>query len=288
MKKIQLLLPSGGARGLSFIGVLQVIEEMGIEVCHVVANSMGAILGAAWCSGVSAFELEARVLRWRRRHFICLQPLSPALFGNRALRKRVSELLRADYFEDLRVPLTVVATDYEKGEPVVFRSGLLMPPIVGSSLAAGVFHPMFHEGRWLIDGGYTAPMPIAYADEGNPVVAVDPSAPPDWTSPRLYRSSLLNLPKLGFLFPQILKGFDTLIWTHVQACIAVGKPLVIRPEMPGLSFIDFHRAREAIAAGRLAATELFDQPPHHDQAFSDKRPRTTLSARRTPFPKEGA
>ena len=133
MRPIGLVLGSGGARGLSFIGALEVLEAARVPIACVVGSSMGAIIGAAYCAGVPVQELQAIALRWRRRDFGAFAPFAAALSTHRRLQRLVEGLVPARQFHELRTPLRVVGTDLQQGCPIVLERGNLIPPVVGIS-----------------------------------------------------------------------------------------------------------------------------------------------------------
>jgi len=89
LKSLTLILGSGGARGLCFIGALKALDENGIKIGKIIGCSMGAIIGAAYCSGVPITEIEDFALAQKLRSFISFSPFSSALFSNKGIEKIV-------------------------------------------------------------------------------------------------------------------------------------------------------------------------------------------------------
>lgn len=247
--QLALILGSGGARGLAFIGALRALEEAGLRVGHVVGSSMGALVGAAYCSGRRPDELAEFAQRFSVRRLLRPDPFGPGLFSPAPLADLASELVTARQFGQLRTPLTVTCTDLQRGVSVRFTEGALIPPVVGSCLAAGAFSPLLHNGLHLVDGGYTDPVPVAGAPPDSVVVAVDPSAVPDWPvdvdPPRAWR----HLAKGGRVARQIRKSADTLIYALGRERLRHHDHVLVVPNLGAMTFLDFQLHELAIERG---------------------------------------
>jgi predicted acylesterase/phospholipase RssA len=167
------------------------------------------------------------------------------------VQKLIEKVVPARRFGELRTPLTVVCTDLQAGAPVVFDTGDLIPPVLGSCLAAGAFNPIFYQGCYLVDGGYTDPVPVSQTRSDELVVVVDPTTPPTWPL-NLERASR-GLVRPGRVWAQALKGFDTLIYSLVEERMAHHSAIRIKPDLPPtMRFNAFDQADTAIEAGRTA------------------------------------
>ena len=123
---IGLALGGGFARGIAHVGVLRVLEEAGIPVKFVAGTSVGALIGAAYCSGLSPDELEEMALRVRFKTFARWTLSRHGFATNQRMIGFLNGALKAKTFEELRIPLAVTATDLNTGEGVVFGSGPLI------------------------------------------------------------------------------------------------------------------------------------------------------------------
>ena len=174
---IGLALGSGSARGLAHLGVIRAIEDAGIKVECIAGTSMGALIGAIHAAG-KLDELEAAflVFDWKKTasFFDVVLPKSGLLDG-----ARVSELVRAhihaDTIEALPILFAAVATDIVSGEEVAIRSGDVIEAVRASISVPGIFTPVRSNGRILVDGGITNPVPasVARAMGADIVIAVD-------------------------------------------------------------------------------------------------------------------
>jgi len=161
-----LALSSGGARGAAHVGVLKVLTENGIEPDVIAGTSMGAQVGGIYASGVGLDEIEAS---WRSSSFgHVFRTLFPTIpwsgwsSGN-GITRFLQKLIGDPRIEDLSTEYAAVATDLRSGEPVLIRSGSLVEAIRASVSVPGLFSPVWLDGRLLIDGGVSNPMPVDVA-----------------------------------------------------------------------------------------------------------------------------
>jgi NTE family protein len=175
--KVGLALGSGSARGLAHLGVIRAIEEAGIEVCCIAGTSIGALIGAIHAAGkLDELETAFRGFDWKKTasFFDVVMPKSGLLDG-----AKVGELVRAhihaEAIEMLNKPFAAVATDIVSGEEVVIRSGDVIEAVRASISVPGIFTPVRSNGRILVDGGLTNPVPVSAvrAMGADIVIAVD-------------------------------------------------------------------------------------------------------------------
>lgn len=162
---VGLALSSGGARGITHIGVLRVLEKEGVPVDLIAGTSAGSLFGALYAAGLSLDEItdfalgmnDKVALRGRLWDFN-LPPRSGLIRGQRTL-DYLDKTLGHKTFSDLKVPLYIVAADILSGEEVIFDSGSVAEAVRASISVIGVFSPAFVQGRYLIDGGAVNPVP---------------------------------------------------------------------------------------------------------------------------------
>ncbi len=195
MKTVGIALGAGGARGLAHIVVLEALEDLGIRPAVVSGTSIGAVIAAALAAGLSTSDMRRAVeeLRTTRPGRIwnfhenpdfqlALAVIDPTretgglIKGEKFLRF-VARTIGVATFEDLRIPLRIVATDYWKKEEVVLKSGDLLTAIRASYSMPGLFTPVTIGGRKLVDGGLENPLPFdILRPECDITVAIDVSA----------------------------------------------------------------------------------------------------------------
>ena len=149
---IGLALGGGFARGIAHVGVLKVLDEENIPISYIAGTSVGALIGAAYCSGISAAELEHVAARVRFKHIASWTLSRYGFASNQRMIGFLNQLLKVKTFEELRIPLAVTATDFSTGEGVLFHSGPLIDPVRASCAYPGMFLPVKIRGRFLIDG----------------------------------------------------------------------------------------------------------------------------------------
>jgi len=172
--KLGLALGGGFARGIAHIGVLKVFEEEGIPLDYIAGTSMGAAIGGAYASGVSAKELEEICAMLKFKDFARWTISRLGLCTNDRMTGLLSRVFKVKTFEELNIPLVVAATDFLTGEAVLFRSGLLVDAVRASCAYPGYFLPVEVNGRLMVDGLLAHPVPATPLKEmgADKVVAV--------------------------------------------------------------------------------------------------------------------
>jgi len=163
-KNVSLVLGSGGARGLTHIGVIRELEENGYAISSIVGCSMGALIGGFYAAGKLA-EYESWVTglsEWDVLRFldISLTSRSGMMKGD-LIMNELRSLVGDQSIEDLTVPFTAVATDVINGKEIWLRQGDLFDAIRASIAIPGIFTPKLINGRTLVDGGLLNPLPVA-------------------------------------------------------------------------------------------------------------------------------
>jgi NTE family protein len=168
--RVGLALSSGGAKGLAHIGVIQVLEENGIEVDVVAGCSMGAYVAAVWgygCDGSTmeklAREVEGRLWVWR-----LVDPVFPPREGfirGRSIKRRLQNTIGDARFSELARPIRVVATNVYTLDRVVFSSGDVASAVHASVAIPGVCAPVVIDGETYVDGGIADPIPVDVLEE---------------------------------------------------------------------------------------------------------------------------
>jgi len=241
--KIGVVLSGGGAKGLAHIGVLKVLEEEEIPIDSIVGTSAGAFIGGAYASGVSIEQMieMARRIRWSD-----LGRFRPSRLGLRDGR-RMEAFIRTHFpvtrFEELRIPLAVVATEITTGRIHVFTRGDLAFAIRASCAIPGYFTPARDsEGRMFVDGAVVANLPtlVAVTLGAERVIAVDVNAYPILETP----------PRNAF---QIYTQALAILSFTAQSSMAEHADVLISPDVAAFSWDELERAEELIQAGEEAA-----------------------------------
>lgn len=267
---IGLALGGGFARGIAHVGVLKVLEAENIKVQYIAGTSVGALIGAAYCSGVSAAELEEVATRVRFKHFARWTLSRFGIADNQRMIGFLNAVLKARTFEELHIPLAVAATDFSTGEGVVFRSGPLIDPVRASCAYPGMFLPVKIDGRLLVDGMLSHAVPTRpLRDMGaDRVLAVHLRG--NWTRENGPRH-LLDV--IGQCFA-IAQEMNCGVWKQAA-------DLVIEPDVNGYKYDDFEHAAQLVKAGELATQAAL---PEIRKWLQEKEPATPRTAR-TPMAK---
>ena len=164
-KRIGLALGSGSARGWSHIGVIQTLEEMGIVPDVVCGSSIGAVVGAAYAAQrMEALQEWAESLtRMDVASFFNLKFHRSGFIDVERLQRFLSEVVdpKDSSIENLSIAFATVATDLESGSEYWFTQGGVRNAVRGSMSLPGLFTPLRHEERWLVDGGLVNPIPVS-------------------------------------------------------------------------------------------------------------------------------
>ena len=177
-KKVALVLGSGSSRGWAHIGAIEALEEANIPIDCIVGCSVGSYVGALYACG-SLASLKDFVLEMDGQkvfsYFDVVFPRSGLLDGTRKVRELFSMHTDVERFSELNIPVSMVATDLNKGDKVVLKSGRIMEALRATMSIPGLFAPVKVKGRWLVDGGLIDPVPVgvARAMEADVVIAVD-------------------------------------------------------------------------------------------------------------------
>ncbi|WP_163336077.1 patatin-like phospholipase family protein [Desulfopila sp. IMCC35008] len=177
-KTVGLVLGCGASRGWAHIGAIEAFEEANIPIDLIAGCSVGAYVGALYASGKLGSLKEFLLRMDGKKIFSYLDvvfPRSGLLNGSKRVRELFSMHTDKRTFEDLDIPLVMVATDLERGEKVVLKSGDLVEALRATMSYPGLFSPKFIKGRWLVDGGVVDPVPVglARAMGAGIVIAVD-------------------------------------------------------------------------------------------------------------------
>jgi NTE family protein len=239
---IGLALGGGFARGFAHLGVLRVLEQNHIPIACIAGTSVGSILGAAYASGAPLARIIATCRTLRFRDIARWRVSRLGLASNHRLGDLIERVFEARQFEDLRIPMAVVATDLNTGEPVILTHGNLVDAIRASCAFPGLFEPVEIGTRCLADGALVAPVPTRAArDLGAQYVLGVSVGLQDG-----HRGAPSNLFQVVARAVSAAQKHQLEEWErHAD--------LVLRPDVHSIAWDDFDRADEAIEAGAAVA-----------------------------------
>jgi NTE family protein len=247
--KIGLAFGGGFARGLAHIGVLKVFEEENLPIDFIAGTSVGSIIGAFYCSGVSSKELQeiAAIVRFKDIGRFTLSRLG--FVSNDRMAGLLKKILKVKTFEELRLPLAVAATDFVTGEPVTFREGELIDAVRASCAYPGMFLPVRVNGRLLVDGllSYVVPAPPLKEMGADRVLAVSLSA--HWCTSTVGPRHVFDV--IGQCFSIAAEKMSS-SWRN-------DADIVIEPDISGFDYDDFARAADLVRVGEEATRAVLPQ-----------------------------
>lgn len=246
-KTVCLALGGGSARGFAHIGVLKVFEEAGITVDCVVGTSMGAVIGAFYCSGMNLRMMARLAAHIQRNQWMDWTFPRMGLVTGDKMEQLVHLLTRGKTFAELDKPFAVVATDLGRGEKVVIRDGIVARAVRASAAIPGVFCPVEFRGRTLVDGAVVERVPVETARTMGTdlVIAVDVG---------IY----VNGNKMNHILDVITQALD-IMQRDLCRINTERAELVISPQLQNVEPGNFSKAEEAIQAGEDAAGAMLPQ-----------------------------
>jgi NTE family protein len=252
--KIGLALGGGGVRGLAHILILETLDDLGIKPSIIAGTSMGAIIGALYASGMSGKEIRERVSKllilkddtWRDilakkddilKLFMAFSAKFPrrGLINTQGFVEYLFSEIKKRTFEELEIPLLVIATDYWTAEEIVFESDDLLPALQASMAVPGVFAPASIGGRVLVDGGVVNLVPYDHLlDRADFVIAVDVSKA---------RNPGKN--EVPGALESVLGAFNIMQASALAEKMKHRKPdIYVQPEIKGVRMLDFGKIEE--------------------------------------------
>lgn len=160
-KKVGIALSGGGCKGVAHIGVLKVLENHNIPIDFISGTSMGAVIGALYCSGYTSKRLEELFTEekkdWKKL-FDYTFPKHGLIKGNK-IEKLLEEELEGVNFKDLEIPLYITAFDFDKKQEIYFNKGSVSKAVRASISIPGMIIPVENKGKVLVDGGIVDPIP---------------------------------------------------------------------------------------------------------------------------------
>jgi NTE family protein len=241
--RVGIALAGGFARGIAHIGVLRVLREAGIPVDVVSGTSVGALIGAAYCSGTSLEFMEHIAHETKFADFGRWTPSWLGLATNNRLELYLDRLTHAKTFEDLQKPFAIATTDINIGLPVYYHGGPLGPPLRASCAYPGLFVPVKYEGRTLVDGFLTALVPL----EGTLLLGAE------LVIAVYLEAGSVSEPRT---FTDVLSRSFTIIQKHADLEWRKEADVIIEPDVTPFLWDDFSKTSELVRAGEEATLKV--------------------------------
>jgi len=265
MPRIALALGGGAARGFAHIGVIRVLEAEKIPIDLVVGTSVGSLIGALYAQKRDVFDLEWTAFALTQDDLLDTGVMNAVmgmgLAKGERLEKFVESKVQVKTIEALQIPFAAVATDLNWGTKVVIDRGSVARAVHASSAIPGLFEPVPHLGKILVDGGVVENIPIATARErgADLVVAVD-------ISEGVGNANIRNLVDVLLQAANIMFSINTENSKR-------GADVLITPDVRGVAMLDFSQKKRCMQAGMDAARAAL---PRLRAAIADWQARHTV------------
>jgi NTE family protein len=245
--KIGLALGGGFARGIAHIGVLRVLEENEIPVDFIAGTSVGALIATAFASGTSLDEMALQGTATRFRDFGRWTVSRMGMASNERLEDFLRRFTSARHFNEMRIPLAIVATDLISGESIHFTDGDLGPPLRASCAYPGLFLPVEYRGHFLVDGFITESVPAQAVRESGAEVVIGVHL-----EPGLIASKPRNTIEVISRSFSIIQGTTTQPWRREV-------DVLLQPNVHQVLWDEFAKTPQLIAAGEDSARAALPQ-----------------------------
>jgi NTE family protein len=280
-KKVGLALGGGGVRGFSHIGVLNVLEEEGIEIDLIVGTSAGALIGGAYASGQSPREIKAKIDAYLRspefeastlksigltfspenksvfkkartfvmnRFWFVKAFFKPSILPSNDFESLINYFLPEMDIRETKIPFRAVSTDLITGKKIIFSEGPLRQAVLASCSVPGALAPVRH-GDWLLaDGGITSLVPVHATREAGADVVIAVMVDRDLSTSVSIETAKDVLYRAGEITTDALEASEL-----------KDADVIIRPQVGDLHWMDFSRASDLIKIGEQATRESLEK-----------------------------
>jgi len=247
--KIGLVLGAGSARGLAHIGVLQVLIENRIPFDFLVGSSMGAVIAAIYACGGDIYMTGKLASALNTSILWDVGIPRMGFISGKKIEHFLRLLTKGKSFEDLALPLAVVATDIENGEKVVIREGPIHTAVRASISIPGIFTPVRYGNRLLVDGAVAERLPVGVARDlgADIIIGVDVTFAEDRQT---------HIRNTLDVILQAIEILERQIFTQITRHQAT---VLLQPKLGNIKSNEFNRAEECILRGRECAAAKLDE-----------------------------
>jgi NTE family protein len=282
---VGIALGGGAAFGIAHLGVLKVLEKNNIPIDLIAGCSQGSIIGVGYAAGITVDEMIDMAYRLGRRQnallAVDLTLTKPGLLAGQKFIEIFKPLLGAkSTFEDLAMPCRTVATDVESGERISIGTGNLSDAFRASASVPMVFSPVKIDGRVLVDGGVSDPVPAEIVNMMGADLCIAVNVVPplkkgvenavshairvmSWMNPLTWLEESAGLPNM---FDIIMNAMQTLQY-ELGNFKAISADVLINPELSDFTWVEYYRSEELIQRGIAAAEQAL---PAIKRAYSQK------------------
>ena len=263
--RIGIAFGAGGARGIAHILMIEALEELGVKPSVIAGSSIGAIVGAFYAAGFTSKELREILNQLVNpksdsvfdfllksdivKLFTMFDPqfIKSGFIKGEKFQKYMASHLKVSKFEELKIPLKIVATDYWNKEEVIFEKGELIQPIKASYSLPGLFTPVKIKNRVLVDGGAVNPLPFdLIKNECDITIAIDVTA---------FKAH--DESQIPPTFDSVFTTYQTMQNSIIKERLKFLKPdIYIKPEIYDVRVFDFVKTDLIFKQAQSAKEEL--------------------------------
>lgn len=245
--KIGLALGGGFARGIAHIGVLRALQQHNIPVDCIAGTSVGALIASLYASGTPLEVMERQAAETTFKDFGKWTVSWLGFASNARLGDYLHRATPVERFDQMRIPLSIVATDLSTGEPVYYTQGDVVGPLRASCAYPGMFLPVEYEGRVLVDGFLASPVPVdaVKALGADIVIAV-------------YLDSTDNDDKPENIIGVVGRSF-AIMQRHANKLWEKNADVVLEPVVGAFAWDDFTRTPDLLRAGEQSVAAALPQ-----------------------------
>jgi len=243
--KIALVLGGGAARGFAHVGVIRALEQEKIPIDMIIGTSVGSLIGAIYACDQNCFELEWTAFALEKDILLDYGFLNAFTGMGMAKGEKLEEFVKSKIattnIEDMKLPFAAVATDLNRGTRVVLDRGSVAKAVHASCAIPGVFEPVNHQGRLLVDGGVVDNIPVAVAREkgADIVIAVD-------ISENVVNFNITNL-------VDVMLQAVNIVFNENAKHKKKEADVLITPAVGNVAMLDFSQKKRCMQAGIEAA-----------------------------------
>ncbi|HEX9896538.1 MAG TPA: patatin-like phospholipase family protein [Dehalococcoidales bacterium] len=260
-KKVGLALGGGAARGLAHIGVLEVLERESIPIDMIAGTSMGAIIGAfyAHTRDINLIkDLAVEVGKHRIRFFTDLTIPRTGILRWKWVEDKLKRVIGGVRFEDLKIPFSCVAVDIDNGEELILNEGLVWDAARASATVPVALSINPWKNRYLVDGGVSNPVPVSVLKQMGADFIIAVNVLHDTANVADHEPSKKEKAREHNIFTIMAKTMYIVSYRVIGTSLG-GADVVIEPDMIGINFTDFQRAKECIKRGALVTQKAIPE-----------------------------
>jgi len=277
--KIGIAFGGGGVKSFAHVGIIEVFKALGIKPASIAGTSAGSLIAASYALGIEpeVMRESAKILTTKQfKKGTSFRLFGDSLINDKELNKAYRRALGVNTFEDTKIPFRAIAVDLESGKEFVIDKGLLWEAARASSAVPLLFSPFFVNGHYLVDGGLLNNVPVDHVNDVEKmdlIIGIEIGA----MTSRQYISAMVwekfyHKPKTLELYPSfwtrmkmnlnlmthiMLRSIDIMTEKTLEERYLEIKPdILIKPDLSGISLLDFNLYEEAIRIGKEEAIKL--------------------------------